>query len=79
MSLLLCYYGVIIIEHFVYPNELGMIQFVPSAFRILVAGIGPSQNENCRSASEKICKAVLGNADFQLGKTKVFLKVKKET
>ena len=43
--------------------------------RILVVGVGPSHVEDCKAACMKLCKAVLGNADFQLGKTKVFLKV----
>jgi hypothetical protein len=35
----------------------------------------PSHKENCPVAAGKICKEVLKNADYQLGKTKVFLKV----
>lgn len=45
-------------------------------YRLLAPGIGPSQSENDgRAAAEKICRAVLSNQDFQIGKTKVFLKV----
>ena len=45
-------------------------------YRLLAPGIGPSHSEaNCRSAAEKICKNVLANQDYQIGKTKVFLKV----
>lgn len=57
-----------------YPIRHMFAEFV-DRYRILSSGIGPSHKENCRTASEKICRAVLGNADFQLGKTKVFLKV----
>jgi len=46
-------------------------------YRLLGPGIGPSHCEgDCRSAAEKICKTVLINQDYQIGKTKVFLKVK---
>ena len=45
-------------------------------YRLLAPGIGPSHSEgNCRSAAERICKNVLANQDYQIGKTKVFLKV----
>ena len=30
--------------------------------------------DNCRAATAKICQSALGKADYQLGKTKVFLK-----
>ncbi|CAF3927592.1 unnamed protein product, partial [Rotaria magnacalcarata] len=44
-------------------------------YRLLAPGMGPSQCENdCRSAADKICKSVLVNQDYQIGKTKVFLK-----
>ena len=58
-----------------YPIRHKFAEFV-DRYRILVSGIGPSHVEECRSASAKIGKAVLGNADYQLGKTKVFLKVR---
>lgn len=57
-----------------YPIRHTFAEFV-DRYRILVAGVGSSMNEDCRAASNKIGKAVLGDADFQLGKTKVFLKV----
>ena len=57
-----------------YPIRHTFADFV-DRYRILITGVGPSHVEDCKAASAKICKAVLGNADFQLGKTKVFLKV----
>jgi len=56
-----------------YPIRHLFAEFV-DRYRILVRGVGPSHMEECRGASTKICKAILGNADFQLGKSKVFLK-----
>lgn len=44
-------------------------------YRILVRGVSPPHHENCRAATLKICQTVLGQTDFQLGRTKVFLKV----
>uniref|UniRef100_A0A0L8FWF8 Myosin-VIIa n=1 Tax=Octopus bimaculoides TaxID=37653 RepID=A0A0L8FWF8_OCTBM len=43
-------------------------------YRVLASGILASHKENCREASYKILQIVLKNADYQLGKTKVFLK-----
>ncbi|CAI9727339.1 myosin-VIIa-like isoform X1 [Octopus vulgaris] len=43
-------------------------------YRVLSSGILASHKENCREASYKILQTVLKNADYQLGKTKVFLK-----
>ncbi|GAB1609908.1 myosin-VIIa-like [Argonauta hians] len=43
-------------------------------YRILASGIRSSVVENCREASHKILDTVLKNADYQLGKKKVFLK-----
>ena len=49
-------------------------------YRLLAPGIGPSHCEgDCRSAAEKICKAVLVKEDYQIGKSKVFLKVTTRT
>ena len=56
-----------------YPIRHTFAEFV-DRYRILVSGVKPSHAEDCRAASTKICTAVLGEADFQLGKTKVFLK-----
>jgi len=57
-----------------YPIRHTFAEFV-DRYRILVPGIKPSIAEECKTASDKICRAVLENADLQLGKTKVFLKV----
>jgi myosin-7 len=57
-----------------YPIRHLFYDFV-ERYRILVRGIGPPQCEDCRAASKKICQAVLGQSDYQLGNTKVFLKV----
>ncbi|CAF0829323.1 unnamed protein product [Rotaria sordida] len=44
-------------------------------YRLLASSIGPSHSEgDCRLAADKICKTVLINQDYQIGKTKVFLK-----
>ncbi|GFO48953.1 myosin-viia [Plakobranchus ocellatus] len=56
-----------------YPIRHHFAEFV-DRYRILVDGIGPSHREDCRAASAKICKGVLKDTDYQLGKTKVFLK-----
>ena len=57
-----------------YPIRHVFSEFV-ERYRILVSGIKPPHMEDCKKASVTICKAVLGSADFQMGKTKVFLKV----
>ncbi|ESO02636.1 hypothetical protein HELRODRAFT_188784 [Helobdella robusta] len=56
-----------------YPIRHTFAEFV-DRYRILVSGIGVSTVEDCKAASDKICSAVLQEADYQLGKTKVFLK-----
>lgn len=56
-----------------YPIRHVFSEFV-DRYRLLVSGIKPPHMEDCRKASLTICQAVLGGADFQLGKTKVFLK-----
>jgi len=61
-----------------YPIRHLFTDFV-DRYRILAQGIGPSHHENCRSATMKICQTVLGTSDFQLGRTKVFLKVTLDT
>ena len=58
-----------------YPIRHIFADFV-DRYRILISGVGPSHTEECLGASKKICQAVLGSADFQLGKSKVFLKVR---
>jgi myosin VIIa len=57
-----------------YPIRHTFAEFV-DRYRILASGVKPSHVEDCRAASNKICLAVLGDSDFQLGKSKVFLKV----
>ena len=47
-------------------------------YRLLAPGIGPAHREgDCRAAAEKICRTALVNEDFQIGRTKVFLKVRR--
>ncbi|RCN35550.1 myTH4 domain protein [Ancylostoma caninum] len=59
-----------------YPIRHDFEPFV-RRYRVLVNGIGPLHRIDVRSAAEQICKQVLGsNSEFQLGKTKVFLKEK---
>ena len=57
-----------------YPIRHHFSEFV-DRYRMLVDGIGPSHKVDCKAASQKICDGVLKNTDYQLGKTKVFLKV----
>lgn len=57
-----------------YPIRHKYKEFV-QRYRHLVPGIGPAHKVNCKDATEKICRLILGNkCDFQLGLTKVFLK-----
>ncbi len=56
-----------------YPIRHSYSDFV-DRYRFLIDGVQPSHKEDCRAASGRICQAVLGTADYQLGKTKVFLK-----
>ena len=58
-----------------YPIRHTFAEFV-DRYRILVSGVGPSHTVECKQASLSICKNVLQGADFQLGKSKVFLKVR---
>jgi len=57
-----------------YPIRHLFSDFV-DRYRILVRGIGPPHREDCRAATLKICQTVLGTSDFQLGGSKVFVKV----
>ncbi|XP_077987827.1 myosin-VIIa-like [Glandiceps talaboti] len=43
-------------------------------YRVCIPGIQPSQKEDCKAASMKISKALLGTQDWQIGYHKVFLK-----
>ncbi|KAH3808644.1 hypothetical protein DPMN_137001, partial [Dreissena polymorpha] len=56
-----------------YPIRHSFYDFV-DRYRILAEGIGPAHREECRAASMKICQKVLHGMDFQLGRSKVFLK-----
>lgn len=58
-----------------YPIRHTFMEFV-DRYRFLIAGIGPAHKvPDCKSVTAKICASVLGKVDYQLGKTKVFLKV----
>ena len=57
-----------------YPIRHSFHDFV-DRYRMLGEGIGPAHVEDCRAASNKICSKVLQGMDYQLGRTKVFLKV----
>ena len=46
-----------------------MLQYVFNSHNLLF-----NFQDNCRAATAKICQSALGKADYQLGKTKVFLK-----
>lgn len=56
-----------------YPIRHMFKDFV-DRYRILAPGIGPSHKEDCRAASNKICSVVFSGGDYQIGKSKVFLK-----
>ncbi|VDM83908.1 unnamed protein product [Strongylus vulgaris] len=59
-----------------YPIRHDFEPFV-RRYRVLVNGVGAPNQVEVRSAAEQICKKVLGSeSEFQLGKTKVFLKEK---
>lgn len=57
-----------------YPIRHSFNEFV-ERYSILLTGVSPHHKEDAKALAMKICKTVLGNADFQLGRTKVFLKV----
>ncbi|KAG1715049.1 Myosin-VIIa [Nymphon striatum] len=56
-----------------YPIRHTFKEFV-DRYRFLISGIGPAHKIDCRSATSKLCGVVLGRTDFQLGRSKVFLK-----
>lgn len=57
-----------------YPIRHTFAEFV-ERYRFLIPGVPPVHKVNdCRSLTAKICGAVLAKTDYQLGKTKVFLK-----
>jgi len=57
-----------------YPIRHKFKDFV-DRYRLLADGIGPAHTVDCKQASQKICGIVLKGTDYQLGKSKVFLKV----
>ncbi|KAG9510154.1 Myosin-VIIa, partial [Fragariocoptes setiger] len=57
-----------------YPIRHTYLEFV-ERYRYLLPGIGPPHKiADLKSVASKICKSALGNADYQLGNSKVFLK-----
>ena len=56
-----------------YPIRHTFQEFV-ERYRHLINGCPPAHKVDCRQATSSICKQVLGKADYQLGRTKVFLK-----
>ena len=57
-----------------YPIRHTFAEFV-ERYRFLINGVEPAHKiADCRPVTAKICSTVLGKADYQLGKTKVFLK-----
>ncbi|KAF7490609.1 Myosin-VIIa [Sarcoptes scabiei] len=57
-----------------YPIRHTFAEFV-ERYRFLIPGVPPVHKLNdCRSITAKICSNVLFKSDYQLGKTKVFLK-----
>uniref|UniRef100_A0A1B0D0B9 Myosin class i heavy chain n=1 Tax=Phlebotomus papatasi TaxID=29031 RepID=A0A1B0D0B9_PHLPP len=56
-----------------YPIRHGFREFV-ERYRFLISGVPPAHRTDCRLATSRICAAVLGKSDYQLGHTKVFLK-----
>ncbi|KAL3220023.1 hypothetical protein MRX96_030101 [Rhipicephalus microplus] len=56
-----------------YPIRHTFREFV-ERYRFLIPGVGPVHKVDCRAATARITAAVLGKADYQMGKTKVFLK-----
>ena len=54
-----------------YPIRHTFNEFV-ERYRFLIAGCPPAHKiADCRAATNRICQAVLGKADYQLGRTKV--------
>ncbi|GBP20574.1 Myosin-VIIa [Eumeta japonica] len=56
-----------------YPIRHSFKEFV-ERYRFLISGVPPAHKTDCRMATSRICAAVLGKSDYQLGHTKVFLK-----
>lgn len=56
-----------------YPIRYCFREFV-ERYRFLISGLPPAHRTDCRLATSRICAAILGKTDYQLGHTKVFLK-----
>lgn len=57
-----------------YPIRHTFNEFV-ERYRFLLPGIGPAHKvPDCKAVTMRVCASVLGKTDYQLGKTKVFLK-----
>lgn len=57
-----------------YPIRHTFAEFV-DRYRFLLPGIPPANKINdCREVTAKLCSSILGKVDYQLGRTKVFLK-----
>lgn len=57
-----------------YPIRHTFAEFV-ERYRYLLPGIPPVHKiTDCRAVATRLCREVLGDSDYQLGKTKVFLK-----
>lgn len=57
-----------------YPIRYTFAEFV-DRYRFLLPGIEPAhKTTDCRTVTARLCSTVLGPVDYQLGKTKVFLK-----
>ncbi|XP_059483343.1 myosin-VIIa [Neocloeon triangulifer] len=56
-----------------YPIRHSFHEFI-ERYRFLIPGVPPAHKADCKAATARICQAVLGRSDYQLGKTKVFLK-----
>ncbi|GLG96071.1 Myosin-VIIa [Gryllus bimaculatus] len=56
-----------------YPIRHEYVPFV-ERYRLLVAGTPPAHKTDCKAATTKICEHLLKGEDYQLGRTKVFLK-----
>lgn len=54
-----------------YPTRHLFYDFV-ERYRILVRGVRPPHMEDCQAATRKICQAVFGQSDYQIGMQKYF-------
>ncbi|XP_055868462.1 myosin-VIIa-like isoform X2 [Biomphalaria glabrata] len=61
-----------------YPIRHRYNEFV-TRYRMLVKGLAPASMGDSKTMAGKICSALLNNADFRLGKTKLFLKVAQDS